>query len=363
MENNFLVFCFSLDSVISSPECKLFLKLSKAIQYASVDQNRKVFASEISKGYRKYIVIDLESFWRAYQNSEKKNYYEVILSDNAVKMFLDLEFMIKLNEGKDGKAMTREIISAFDDAVNVAFERKNSSKSVVVLESSSQTKFSIHLIFSSVVFANIQECGKFVRNTLSSLSEEHKAMFLVKTESNDITLFVDQTVYNNNRNLRIMQSSKYGEIRPLICSSFKDDASFRTNVSEKEVFMESLVTNITCKEEDYLFYKKGQKERAPRFPVPKNQDDSEFRNFSPVPNIDKFVRDIVKPGRVRKITYNDKKETVRYDVVGQPYCRTKGGNHRSSNIYFKYFFSSNTLIQDCFSDHCKNKLIHKIPLP
>ena len=61
MENNFLVFRFSLDSVISSPECKLFLKLSKAIQYASVDQNRKVFASEISKGYRKYIVIDLES--------------------------------------------------------------------------------------------------------------------------------------------------------------------------------------------------------------------------------------------------------------------------------------------------------------
>ena len=304
------------------------------------------------------IVSDLETFWKAYHLSERKNYYEVIISEAPVKLFLDLEFYHKLNVEKNGTEMTRELILVLDDALVSEYSKKESSKGVIILDSSCHEKFSNHVIFTSVIFPNIRECGYFIKKTISSFNEEQRGLFQVNINGG-VSSFIDQSIYTSNRNFRIYQSSKYDENRPLTCINFKDDTEFSTKVNDEEIFLETIISNTS---KDQILFSNFTKVARDLEPLKLREKFKEI-NASPVPKIDGFVKQLVDPGRVRKITFNERKATVRYDVVGQHFCRTKKEEHKRNNIYFKYFINTKKLIQDCYSPSCQGKLIHEIEIP
>ena len=146
--------------------------------------------------------------------------------------------------------------------------------------------------------------------------------------------------------------------RPLNCLNSESFPGNQFEEKNKRILFESLVVNTsTTNRSDDLFF------CAPNDPGKFiSQGQGYSVQSSPYENIDQLVKRLASPGNIRKVVFNDEKQTVRYDVTGNTFCRTKGGNHRKSNIYYKYFAIWNKLIQDCYSQHCKFKKVVEIEI-
>ena len=340
--------------------CKIFRRQADAIAARNVGAGEKVFSCEIdSDGRRKYICGDVESFWNSYKDCPhyQKNFYEVITQDSPTKLFLDLEFKKEYNESKDGLIMTKKLMSILDDMINALFGIKEPSKQVQILESSNNQKYSVHIIYNSTIFKNIEECRKFVKYIVNSLTDDQKSLFKVKDNDGTSKLFIDTTIYNRNRNLRLWLSSKFGERRPLICANEKYGHGYDDEEQKcpKQIFVESLVTNGHLDDDRYLV-----------FSPPKLNDESdtmtatakvnlpESVTASPYVEIDEIVSELAKPGKVSKTIVNLQQDIIKYEVSGNMFCRTKGAVHKQNKIYFKYFNRSKMIIQDCYSYKCQS---------
>ena len=120
-----------------------------------------------------------------------------------------------------------------------------SCREAVILDASCQQKFSKHVIFNlsnHFVFNSIKLCGVFVekigenlRSFLAGRPNSYLPLdmpisrlsklgnLLIFKRDGSRTLFWDCSVYTNNRNFRLILSSKRGEKRPLI---FADENCF-----------------------------------------------------------------------------------------------------------------------------------------
>ena len=334
--------------------CNIFWKQSDAIN-SRKNFSDKVFSWEISSdGKRKYLVSDLESFWNGYQKSKNcnRNFYEVIVFSDPVKLFLDLEFPRKINEHKDSVVMTKTLITQIDVVLKKTFCIENASEGIIILESSNQAKFSIHLIYSTVIFRNIEQCGKFIQHILiSSFTDQQKTMFEVKCNEKS-KLFIDTEIYGKNRNLRLFLSSKFGERRPLVYVNQK--YGYQELTCSKTIFLNSLITNVLETQHLSLDDEAIEKSETKNVSSVRSRSAPSCTLSSPYPKIDRKVQELAAPGEIRKITMDSQKCTVTYDIIGNKYCRTKGDFHRKNNIYFKFFIQQEKLIQDCYSPHCNN---------
>ena len=349
--------------------CKIFRRQADAIAARNVGAGEKVFSCEVdSNGRRKYICGDVESFWNSYKECHhyQKNFYEVITQDSPTKLFLDLEFKKEFNESKDGVKMTKKLISILDDVINARFGIKEPSKQVQILESSNDQKYSVHIIYNSTIFMNIKECGKFVKYVANSLTDDQESLFKVKGSDGKSKLFIDATIYNSNRNLRLWLSSKFGERRPLICANETYGHGYDGEEPKcpKQIFVESLVTNGHLDDDKYLVFSPPKLDDESDKPTAK-VNLPESVTSSPYVEIDGMVSELAKPGIVSKIVILQE-DVIKYEVSGNKFCRTKGGLHKQNKIYFKYFNRSKMIIQDCYDVDCskstpmKEKVVKKI---
>ena len=365
-ETKFLVFKYGATSASdsSSGGKKTFTKQSEAIEYGLEQSNNKTFAFEVSKVIRKFIVCDLERFWKDYKAIPMKDrhFYQIIVQGTPLKLFLDIEFWKGQNQDKDGTIMRKLLISLVDESMKKLYNRDGSTKDLIILESSNESKFSNHLIFSSIVFKDIQHCGRFVTQLISSLCESKQQVLKVTTrDGKDSKNIIDTSVYTQNRHLRVYQSSKFGEQRPLNCLNSESVSGNQYEEKNKRILFESLVVNTsaTQRNDDLSCFAPEEPQNPGRF-IGQGQVLSD--QSSPYKNIDRLVERLASPGKIRKVVFNDEKQTVRYDISGNTFCRTKGGNHRKSNIYYKYFAIWSKLIQDCYSDNCKFKKVVEIDI-
>ena len=360
-ERRFLVFKYDTNT----RGTKTFSKQSDAIKFhLQHPSNNMVFSYEVSKVMRKFIVCDFEQFWNSYKviPMQNKNFYQIIAEGTPLKLFMDLEFWRQQNRDKDGDTMRDLLISLVDKSINNLYNRDGSTRGLIILESSNEDKFSNHLIFPSIIFKDILHCGQFVTQLISSLSEtEQKILQVQARDGNDYKNIIDTSVYTKNRHLRVYLSSKFGEQRPLNCLNSESFPASTIEERNKSILCESLVVNIRSTNRKDDLYCSGPKEAA----NPENsigQGLSPLSASSPYKNIDQLVESLARPGKIRKIVYNDEKKTVRYDITGNKFCRTKGGSHSKNNIYFKYFANRNKLIQDCYSQICNLKKVVEIDI-
>ena len=132
----------------------VFSRQNDAIECASKKSDQKVFALEISREARTFLVCDVDNFWNYYNKLTQKHFYEVIVTGAPVKLFLDLEFYEEFNEECDGQRMTKELISVFVSFLKTTYNIQDSGDGVIILDSSNIDKFSHHVIFTSVYFSN-----------------------------------------------------------------------------------------------------------------------------------------------------------------------------------------------------------------
>ena len=211
----------------------------------------RIFALETSTtGKRKYIVGNLGRFLEYYwRDTMSKHFYELIPESTPCRLYFDLEFSIEANPQitlEDRESLVEEFIAEIITEFKMVHDIIITKSCIVDLDSSTNTKFSRHLIVhlpNGELFADTFAAGQFVKrfvfrlSTDEALKKRHtilaKYLFVNKkalkrnevTQERDSTneqhkdisrnknliCFVDLGVYTRNRLFRLMGSTKYGK--------------------------------------------------------------------------------------------------------------------------------------------------------
>ncbi|XP_070769076.1 DNA-directed primase/polymerase protein [Enoplosus armatus] len=285
---------------------KLFPRQIMAISFAqSCKEAVHVFALEKEKtllGERIYLVTSYSELWHYYRTYTQSlmHCYEVIPEGAVCKLYFDLEFHKPSNKGADGKTMVSSLIQYVCDKLMDVYGIECSANNVLNLDSSTEQKFSQHLIFNlqNAAFKDNIHVGRFIHAILQPVlstpnigsylnvgmnsvtensetrrrhavsegkpakagevaespqtkrrkQEERDLRFLqVKNKDGQDCLFVDLGVYTKNRNFRLYKSSKVGKNAAFkVADSNKFIAKPVKGISEEEsVFLASLICNVS----------------------------------------------------------------------------------------------------------------------
>ncbi|XP_074010577.1 DNA-directed primase/polymerase protein [Numenius arquata] len=153
---------------------KIFCRQAEAFNYVKTcKEDVHVFALEKNtrSGQRFYLVTTYKELWFYYTKGYKTSLmhcYEVIPEKEACKLYFDLEFYKPANPGADGKGMVAKLIELVSQKLKELYGISCSAKDVLNLDSSTEEKFSRHLIFlpQKTVFKDNIHVGNFVRSIL-----------------------------------------------------------------------------------------------------------------------------------------------------------------------------------------------------
>ena len=351
---------------------KTFDSLSDAVEWSKLFPTSFIASFEVSlSGSRKYIVTTITRFWTFYQPLKKKNHYEIIRPDTKVKMFMDLEFYTSENPTKDGVNMTKLVIENTNRMLEEKFNYKNSLSDCLVLDSSRQSKFSIHLIFKRVIFQDIEAVKQFVNIIMQNLSDKDRESLKV-SRKNKVVSFIDTSVYGTFQNFRMFLSEKLGSSVPLKVAHFDlstRQQQYEEKVEDKKEFDIFSASILTAYIEENLPTFSVSTEEAVQVQNVRNQSNiggSAYRggSCSPFPEVETHIMNVIQPGcYIVSWKYFKSTDTYGYIVEGNRYCRILGGSHKTQRIIFIFSLKSFSIVQSCFSDNCKSSLSDPYYLP
>ena len=324
-----------------------FKKQSEAIQFSKTSLDLRVFSKEISvKGSRIFFVSTVDRMWSWYRIANSRKHYEVI-SQRLSKLYFDLDYKMVDNGDKDGAEMTLALIRKVNEVLKEDFNIVNKHQDVLVLESSTCKKFSIHLVFTKVHFSNNLSMRNFIKLLESKFTEKEKKLFQVK-DRGQISSFIDSRVYTENRNFRLYLSEKYGKSNPLVVS--KLDTSVEklslTQDIEFEVFKSSLITLIQDGSKEV---KMTVNNKLTTSIESRHQNHHFTSGSSPFPDVEEFILKKIQPGgriRVWKF-YESETNCILYSIEGWRYCENVQRHHSRNNIFFICNLYTMTLVQGC----------------
>ncbi|XP_007102900.2 DNA-directed primase/polymerase protein isoform X1 [Physeter macrocephalus] len=166
---------------------KLFHRQTEAFNFVkSCKEDVHIFALEykVGDGQRIYLVTTYVQLWFYYKSRRNLLHcYEVIPENAVCKLYFDLEFNRLANPGADGKKMVALLIEHVCKALQQFYRVSCSAEDVLNLDSSTNEKFSRHLIFQlhDVAFKDNIHVGNFVRKILEP------AFHLIASEDDDMT--------------------------------------------------------------------------------------------------------------------------------------------------------------------------------
>ena len=144
---------------------------------------------------------------------------------------------------------------------------------------------------------------------------------------------------------RLFLSSKFGKNTPL-----KFIRKGPEIVTEKEVFMASLIMNVDKKQDEIsMLNEKAEVKKE----IPHTIHEASIEQIPSFPDIQRLISQIIMPGSIRKVIYHENRNTgqpiVVFNVSGYKYCPNIGKNHQSNNIYFVANPLNNYVYQKCYS--------------
>jgi len=244
---------------------------------------------------------------------------------------------MELNRHCDGSRMTKTLIDIIRayllDRYYLLCDRSN----FLILDSTSSKKFSRHVIFAmkDVAFKNNSHVGRFIKTIcndmmlyLKSDMQTHKILshfdkanieeMFVETDHGK-RLFIDNGVYTKNRHFRLYLSTKWGKQSYLRVSM--DCTHVPVNkCSEKDlgIFLDSLISYFPDKQNLLLleFFNQTDANTHLYTRAPTQSSHENDEQASPHPEIDRYVRSIINPGKIRVAKYSDKMKILKYEIYG-----------------------------------------------
>ncbi|XP_008559029.1 DNA-directed primase/polymerase protein isoform X2 [Microplitis demolitor] len=333
------------------------------------------FVYEQPNGHRRFIVAHPEVYWWYFNRAlpERRCAYEVIPEGNPCCLYLDLEYQNDLNPRKNGPHMTQTLIEIIICYFLKHWGLSITKKNVLNLDSTTQSKFSRHLIFriKDTAFTDNINAGRFIKSICSDIEEYiatdgvafHDVLSYFKREDLEELfietgkrkkLFIDTAVYSRNRHFRIYKATKWGKLSHLVRAK---DCKFKpikeNRDKELEIFLESLVTYFTNKSDLHLLEFTDESgpdsikyDRSTQFKNSSQLTRDQYQS-SPYPAIDKFIMGIVKPGTIRVSKYFDDRQKIAYEIIGNRYCANVGRQHKSNNVYWIADLKNKIVYQKC----------------
>ncbi|KAH9677548.1 DNA primase [Citrus sinensis] len=242
-----------------------FPRQNEAIMFAKGHANVRIFSyQDHYNGQRRFLVSTYKEFWQRYKRMDSKfrHHYEVIQEGLPCHLYFDLEFNKRVNPENHGDEMVDLLISVTLEALFDKYSIKGDEDWIVELDSSTEEKFSRHLIIRipKTAFKDNSHAGAFVAEICARIKSarereaKFESLFVMKDSSStesESELFVDTAVYSRNRCFRIALSSKAGKKSFLLPSErFKCKG-----MCEEDMFMASLICNMDADCEKLLVCK------------------------------------------------------------------------------------------------------------
>ena len=327
-----------------------------------------LFAEEVSdRGARRFFTNTYMSFGMDMAEREVgSNFYEVIQEGQPCWLYFDLEFSKIVNPQLDAEQVLAQFRRGLKDFCAKEGVQYDESRTVV-LDSSTESKFSKHVIVKSLAFENNIQAGWFVHRFV-----EHTRVLRQERGSDSDLLFVlgdceeveatktivDTSVYTRNRNFRVLRQSKFGKNTPLQL----EDGGVVVHESDS-VEWQVLQTLAS-------FVPNGTK----AVPVDSRHEVSVVRQRAPGRSLD--VEDM--PEELRKVIsrmvevwdkMRAKKESCTWPsttigniwwpqngtgrfftitLCNNRFCLARGRSHRSNNVYLKVDLHRGEFEQRCF---------------
>lgn len=360
---------------------KNFPRQQEALDYAKIKSNGCMsFTYEQSNGQRYFMVAHPETFW--YYDSRKppneRHTYEIILENHPCKLYFDLEFDRKENPELNGIKMLETFVKIVIMFVKQKFDVQCYEEDVLDLDSSTQDKFSHHLIFQSLIFSNNFQAGNFVKFVCveikkflsENLDPDDNGCFYNGITTKDLLdlktdkgLFCDESVYSRNRHFRLYKSSKLKKNVPLLLSvtnKFKlPEFAHCEDCFDKQIFLKSLIT-FDCDGKVLLNFAnmvsandtKTQYEQPHFIKEIKDECQSSYTN-SPFPRIDKYISDLVFPGKIFRIHFYPNVKKLVYSIVKNRYCGNIKRQHKNNNVKYVVDLNEMYWYQKCYDPDCE----------
>ncbi|XP_027454193.2 DNA-directed primase/polymerase protein isoform X6 [Zalophus californianus] len=314
---------------------KLFHRQTQAFNFVkSCKEDVHVFALEykVGDGQRIYLVTTYAQLWFYYKSRKNLLHcYEVIPENAVCKLYFDLEFNKLANPEADGKKMVALLIEHVCKALQELYRVNCSAEDVFNLDSSTDEKFSRHLIFQlhDVAFKDNVHVG----------------------------------VYTRNRNFRLYKSSKIGK---QVALEIAEDNRFfpkqsKTISEENQYFLSSLVSNVRFSDTLRILTcdTSQNKQKRVEYSHSTNTKAGNIEGFhcSPYPEIDQFVLSLVNKngikGGIRHWSYFFPEELLVYDICKYRWCENIGRAHKSNNIMILVDLKNEVWYQKCHDPVCK----------
>lgn len=257
------------------------------------------------------------------------------------RLYLDLEFLRELNPDNDGPSMTDTIIDIFCAYLLLHWAVPCNKYNVLNLDSSTNEKFSRHIIFNikDVAFKDNYHVGRLVKsiykdivdyvstkeachNILSRIDRTKLEELFVQTVK-DKRLFIDTGVYTKNRQFRIYKSTKWGKQSNLTVSEDCKYIPYRPCIDkELNIFLDSLISYFVTKKNlillEYLENGKSELKRCEKIIQQCTYDEANSCN-SQYPALDKYVQKLIEPGKIRVCKYFEPVKILVYETAGYRY--------------------------------------------
>lgn len=320
-----------------------------------------------NRGRRRYTAASFHGFWRFYSRLLRRgglpHYYEVVRLRHACKLYFDLEFQLPVNSDAKAEHMVQAVVDASAELAGISVSR--TGMSLVELDSSTNVKFSRHIIFQNIAFCENVQAGQFARRVVELIATRNASLVMVNKEDNEKVPFVDLGVYTMHRCFRIVGSSKFGKTKVLLPIGQSDD-----NVCiSKEVFMRSLLGTV-----DSDVSLRGSPSPLPtvtkRCIGAGNARNTDIfvrtGSSSPFPEVDAYVNCIVADhgGGIHGITLLSGGDSIIYAIKGgYKYCANIGRHHKSNNVLLIADMRTRSMYQRCFDPDCRGFRSESWPMP
>ncbi|KAI3458089.1 hypothetical protein Pfo_014752 [Paulownia fortunei] len=392
-----------------------FPKQDEAMKFVKQHMDARVFSyQDHMNGQRRFLVSTYKEFWQRrvfsyaffyylvfpclYEemNSKFRHHYEVIQEGLPCHLYFDLEFNKRENAGRDGDEMVDLLIIVIFDALLEKYSIQGTEDFVVELDSSTEEKFSRHLIIRlpKTAFKDNSHAGAFVAEICSRIHsyrerDENYEKLLVSKGSNSADshcqLFVDTAVYSRNRCFRLPFSSKAGKSSVLLPSGrFKCK-----DMGEEEVFMASLICNMDADSEKLLICKmdldcvkalhfeteitvniqkhSGCPEKFDLNACTSDASTTYLMGNSPFPALDVFVEAIASKGnvsgKIRSWYWFSEYGLMVYSMARNRYCERIGREHKSNHVIYVVDLRRAVYYQKCHDPDCRGYRSPLRPVP
>ncbi|KAK7380402.1 hypothetical protein VNO78_32912 [Psophocarpus tetragonolobus] len=366
-----------------------FPRQDEAMKFAKGQEDVCVFSyQDHFNGQRRFLSSTYSEFWRRYKNMNPKfrHHYEVIQEGLPCHLYFDLEFNTKVNIEKNGEEMVDLLISVILEALYEKYAIQGDHDWVVELDSSTEEKFSRHIIIRipNAAFKDNSHAGAFVSEVCSRIinasgkDKSFDKLFVRKDSSSNESagqLFVDTAVYSRNRCFRLPLSSKAGKSSVLLPTKrFKCK-----DLGEEDMFMASLICNMDVDCKTYLVCKtdldcvktlhfdteensnvRNSGEFRPQFTLDTSRSDvstTYFMGKSPFPFLDKFIQSVASvgnmPGKIHSWYFFSEFGLMVYSMTKNRYCERIGRQHKSNNVIYVIDLRMAVYYQKCHDPDCR----------